>query len=152
MCAGSRHYRASFIGINPDHEKGTIQTQQDAPTNVSASCCFLYRVFLPHSLPHDFFQQSLVSVHHIINYIAITYCLEMFPCAVDFCLFNWSNVVKMQGIQSAFGLGNEVNMLDRSFIESDCPVRIISPYRGRNIEAVRQFNIDCNISICIQLL
>ena len=42
--------------------------QQDAPSNVSAPCCFLYRVFRPHSLPHDFFQQSLVAVHHTINY------------------------------------------------------------------------------------
>lgn len=126
--------------------------QQDAPSNVSAPCCFLYRVFRPHSLPHDFFQQSLVAVHHTINYTTITYCLETFPCAVDLCLFNWSDVVKMQGIQSAFGLGNEVNMLNRSFIENKHPVRIIAPYRGRNIEAVRQFNIDCNISIRIQLL
>ena len=97
---------------------------------MSASCCFLYGVFLPHSLSHDFFQQSLVTVHHIINHIAVTYGLEVFPCAVDLCLFNWSDVVKMQGIQSTFGLGNEVNMLNRSFIEGNRSVRIITSYRS----------------------
>lgn len=57
----------------------------------------------------------------------------------------------MHRIQCSLGFGYKVDMLNRSFIESDCPVRIIFTNGSGNIEATRQLDIHCHIAARIQL-
>ena len=83
-------------------------------------------------------KQTLIAVHHIINYISVTDCLEMLSCAVN---FRFLNEPELHGGHRAFRLGNKVDMLDGTFIEGNRPVRIIVSYWRCDIEAVRQLHI-----------
>ena len=101
-----------------------------------------------HNLFHNFFKQGLIAVHNIINHISIADCLEMLSCTVNFRFFNEPKLHRRQG---TFRLSDKLDMLDCTFIESNCPVRIIASDRGCDIEAIRQFHIDGNIHIGIKI-
>ena len=88
-----------------------------------------------HNLFHNFFKQGLIAVHNIINHISIADCLEMLSCTVNFRFFNEPKLHRRQG---AFRLSDKIDMLDCTFIESNCPVRIsVQPgLRYRSYQAV----------------
>lgn len=59
--------------------------------------------------------------------------------------FRFLNQPELHRRHRAFRFGNEVDVFDGAFIESNRPVRIIMTDWCCDIEAVRQFYIDCNI-------
>ena len=67
-------------------------------------------------------KQTLVTVHDIINYISVTDCFEMFPRTM---YLGFLNEPELHGGHRAFRFGNEIDVLDRAFIEGNRPVRII---------------------------
>ena len=103
------------------------------------------RVF---NLFHYLFQQGLVTVHHVIDHISVADCFEMLSCAVN---FRFLDEAELHGRHRSFRFGNEIDMLDGAFIESNRPVRVIVSDRRCNIEAVRQFHINRNIRVGVQI-
>ena len=99
-------------------------------------------------LLHHFFEQCLIAVNHIIHHILTADRLEMLSCAMNFRFLNEPELHRGHG---AFRLGNKVDMLDGTFIESNRPVRIIMPDRRCDIEAVRQLHINRNICVGVQI-
>lgn len=78
---------------------------------------------------HYSFEKSLVAVDHIIYNVSIADCLEMLSCAVNFGLFNQS---ELHGGHRAFCLSNKIYVLDCTLIKSNSPVRIIVSHRCCN--------------------
>ena len=85
----------------------------------------------------------------MVHHVACGHLIEQLLCAGDFCLLNWT---QLKAFHCAFRFGYKENVLDRTFIESDCPVRRIVSYRCRDLEGSRQLGINANFLRCIQIL
>ena len=72
----------------------------------------------------------------------------MLSRTMDLRLFNQS---QLHGIHRSLCLCHKVNMLDAAFIERNCPVRIVTANRSRNIESIRKLHIYSDIRVGIQI-
>lgn len=79
----------------------------------------LLRSSLP-PLPHYLVEEGFVAVDHLIDDIAVTDGLEVFPCTVDLGLLDQT---QLHGVHRTLGLRNEINMFYRALIEGDRPIR-----------------------------
>ena len=87
----------------------------------------------PRLSPHYFIQQGLVAVNHIINNIALAYCLEMLPSTMNLRFFNQS---QLHGVHRALCFCHKIDVLDIAFIECNCPVRVVVANRCGNGETL----------------
>ena len=71
----------------------------------------------------------------------------MFFCAVDLGFFDHS---QLHRVHRSLCFRYKINVLDISFIERNCPVRVIVAYGSRDIETVRQLHIYSYIAVDIQ--
>ena len=67
----------------------------------------------------------LVAIHIVIPHFARRHLIEQFAGTADFCLLNG---LELQAFHCAFGLCHKVDVLYRTFIESNGPVGRIITY------------------------
>ena len=72
---------------------------------------------------------------------------EELPGALDLGVLD---ALELQGREGALGLGDEVDVLDRSLREGDGPVGVVVADRGRDEEAARQLGVDRDLGAGVQ--
>ena len=74
----------------------------------------------------------------MINHLTSRHFIEQFFSTRNLRLLNRS---KIKRFHCSFGFGNKENVLNRSLIKGNCPVRRIVAYRSRNFKCSRKFCI-----------
>src|SRR5699024_4815935 len=97
--------------------------------------CPLYRSALLGSVTYQLHQGAII-VYHAVNHAAIADGGKMFFGAFDLCIFY---AAQFHSVETAFGLGDKVDVLHAALVKSDRPVRVVFSNRGRNIETTGQF-------------
>lgn len=85
----------------------------------------------------------------MVHHIACGHLVEQLLGTRDFRLLNGT---QLKAFHCAFRFGYKENVLNRTFVESDCPVRRIVAHRRRNLEGSRQLGIDTHLVCCVQIL
>ena len=84
----------------------------------------------------------MVVCYVLVSYLTCRHSVEESLRAVDLCLLN---AAKLERVERAFGLCDEVNVLHASLVEGDCPVGGVVSDGSRNVEASRKLCVNANL-------
>lgn len=90
----------------------------------------------------------MVTVYIVVYDITGRHLVEQLLRTRDFCLLNRT---QLKTFHCAFRFSYEENVLDRTFIESNCPVRRIVAHRRGDLKGSRQLSIDTHLVCRIQI-
>lgn len=96
-----------------------------------------------------YIQQMLITINAVIDHIRRREFCEQFPCAVNLRFFNR---LQIQRFHRAFCLGDKEDVLHRTLVESDRPVRRVIADRSRNRESLRKFGVNADFLRQIHIL
>ena len=91
----------------------------------------------------------LIAVHIVVDHIFRGEFVEQLLCTANLCLLDGTQV---QRFHRAFCFGNEEDMLDRSLVECNSPVRRVVSYRRRDRESLRHLGINADLICQIHIL
>lgn len=94
--------------------------------------------------------QTLIVLGNVVDVAVVADGLEMTTGTFDFAFLRATELRTLEVI--AFGLCHEIDVLDTSFLEGYCPVRIVLSHRCIDIEAIGKFRIDSNLITRFQLI
>lgn len=93
-------------------------------------------------------EQTLIAIYIVVHHIACGHLIKQLLGTRDFRLLNGT---QFKTFHCAFRLGYEENVLDRTFIESNCPVRRIVAHRRGDLKGSRQLGVDAHLVCRIQI-
>ena len=93
-------------------------------------------------------EQTLIAIYIVVHHIACRHLVEQLLGTRDFRLLNGT---QLKTFHCAFRFSYEENMLNRTFIESNCPVRRIVAHRRGDLKGSRQLGIDTHLVCRIQI-
>ena len=94
--------------------------------------------------------QTLIVLGNVVDVAVVADGLEVTTGTFDFTFLRATELRTLEVI--AFGLCHEIDVLDTSFLEGYCPVRIVLSHRRIDIEAIGKFRIDSNLITRFQLI